>query len=285
MDIEELNKAQIILLTLLVSFVTSIATGIVTVTLLDQAPPAITQNINRVVERTVERVVPAEAQNPNTGGTRTETTIVVKESDLISESIDKNAKSLVRIIERGSGSDGQGTVIGLGIFITRGGLVATDGSIVTQGKDYAVRTSTGEVYNTSIQDAGPGKTTALLRVLIDEASGAEFSSVTLAQDLSIIKLGQTVVSLSGGERTNVAIGIISAIDTATEGEGEDKKTIISRVNTDIGQTRLLFGSPLVDLFGEIIGIHTASAQGLDVIASFTPISVVRAQMAQFVETQ
>ena len=43
---DDLNKNQIILLTLLISFVTSIATGIITTSLLQEAPVEVTRNIN-----------------------------------------------------------------------------------------------------------------------------------------------------------------------------------------------------------------------------------------------
>ena len=89
-NMENLTKHQLILVALLISFVTSIATGIVTVSLMDQAPKGVTQTINRVVERTVERVV---TEPPKKGGAVVKETIVVKEEDKIIEAIEKNAKA------------------------------------------------------------------------------------------------------------------------------------------------------------------------------------------------
>lgn len=63
MDIKDLNKSQLILLAILLSFITSIATGITTVTLMDQAPKAVTIPINRIVRETVETIVPSDDLN------------------------------------------------------------------------------------------------------------------------------------------------------------------------------------------------------------------------------
>ena len=109
---DNLNKQQLILLALLVSFVTSIATGIVTVSLMDQAPAGITQTINRVVEKTIERVVQAPAQ-PAAVVTKE---VIVTEEDLITAAIEKNAKSIVKI-EMILASQTTGSFAGLGVVV------------------------------------------------------------------------------------------------------------------------------------------------------------------------
>src|SRR3989344_6016767 len=99
MQMQDLNKNQIVLLVLLVSFVTSIATGIITTSLLQEAPLEVTRNINRIVEKTVETVtIPGTVvSSPRE---KEVTTVIVKEEDLIIDSINKNIKSVVRIKEK-----------------------------------------------------------------------------------------------------------------------------------------------------------------------------------------
>lgn len=278
MEIEELTKMQIILLTLLVSFVTSIATGIVTVTLLDQAPPAVTQTINRIVERTIERVVPGDQ------GAIITKTIVVKENDIITDSIEKNSDHLVRISRRVI--DGENDIfVGIGIIVSEDGLVSTDSSFILSGYDYFASLSNGDVYPAEIVlDA---KATALLQIIQDEDEKILFDAVTFSSDLSVLKLGQTVISLGGKKRTNVAIGIVSGlvekdIIIGVETDDETTVTILSFIETNIDESSVLPGSPLIDIFGEVIGISTVSSRdggGAD----YTPISVVQEQLGEFLD--
>ena len=112
---EDLTKTQIVLLTLLVSFVTSIATGIITTSLLAEAPQGVTQTINRVVERTIEKVTPVP------GGSSTKEVTVIKEDDAVSSAIEKVSPAVVRISVRGA--DGNLNFYALGVIINSSGLV------------------------------------------------------------------------------------------------------------------------------------------------------------------
>lgn len=65
MDIKDLNKSQMVLLLILLSFVVSMATSITTYSLLEKAPENVKRPITQVVQRTVEKIVEVEkGKNP-----------------------------------------------------------------------------------------------------------------------------------------------------------------------------------------------------------------------------
>lgn len=117
MDIEKLTRSQIILLALLVSFVSSIASSIVTMTLLDQSPSeAVPQIVNRVVERTVERVVtpvPSESAAKDTPQKErvVEKTVVVREEELVPSAVAEARRYMVavfRVVDVAQSESGSG---------------------------------------------------------------------------------------------------------------------------------------------------------------------------------
>ncbi|MBL7045196.1 MAG: serine protease [Parcubacteria group bacterium] len=298
MEIEKLTKMQIVLLTLLVSFVTSIATGIVTVTLMDQAPPAITQTLNRVVERTVERVVPDES-NQGASVITKETTVIVKEEDLITDSIAKNSKSIVRI--KSVAPEGAvGSLVGIGVIVSRSGLVVTDSSVLKGESEYIVETAGGDVFNASVI-ASDEESTLPIFLSIDTEGEEEiiFSPVALSS-ASSFKLGQTVLSLTGEQQTDVAIGIISglitedvvvdeSIQTEATDTPEDEPTqetikVLSVIKTSIDEKEVITGSPLIDMFGEVIGISTKDSL-VGKTELFMPVSTIESAISKIINNQ
>ncbi len=286
MDIEQLTKTQTILLTLLVSFVTSIATGIVTVSLLDQAPPALTQTINRVVERTVERVVPTATQGAAVVGK--EVTVVVKEEDLITGSIDKNAKSVVRL--SGLVADEEtgelvNAFLGLGIVLSRDGLVVTDASIAHEGELYTATDAAGASYDAKVVHVGGEGRTALLQVVPRKDAPLSLTPATLAQG-GTLKLGQSVLTIAGRDRTNVSLGIIGAVfteDIPASVDENGKKTATTTVMTLVDTSipgAISAGSPLVNIFSEVVGISTGASRARS-RSAYLPARVILDEVAAY----
>src|SRR3989338_6072919 len=138
MDIKDLNKSQLILLAVLLSFVTSIATGITTVTLMQQAPVSFTAPINRVVQQTIEKIQQVE------GKTITQT-VIVKEEDLVVDAIAKNKSAVFAITKDGQNADGAtAEVSGFGFAVSTSGVLVTDAILVPEKAVYYVKNESGK---------------------------------------------------------------------------------------------------------------------------------------------
>lgn len=255
---EDLNRQQLILLTLLVSFVTSIATGIITATLLQEAPVEVTQTINRVVERTIETVAPEAGK-----GEIVREVEVVSEEDLVLESIDKNIKSIARV--KTLSLDGTEIVTGLGLVVAEG-VVAVDSRSFSSGSNYSVTFHDDKTYNVARNYTDNG----FVYLKIGKPANEKYTYYpALLSSADSLKLGQTVVAISGKTSNAVAIGRVAEIET-----GSDTSKSVSKVITDIRHTRSQPGSPLLNLSGEIVGMEAPMSE-TDATLVYVPIQLIK----------
>lgn len=231
MNIEELSKSQLILLTILVNFVTSIATGILTVSLLDNAPPYVTQTVNRVVEHTIETVAAAapaavvQAPAPST-------------QDLVTSALAADASRSVAIYALDTGTSTPATAVGT--FIAKSQIVVT-AALDALPKEALIEFQDGSFAPASLAHEGGGIAVygfGNKAVLPKASSPALIASSDLA-------LGQTVLAI--GIDGSAATGIVSRVD----------KNGVHTTLPDIGA-----GSAAVDLSGNLIGIGAGGTAGL-----------------------
>ena len=231
MNIEDLNKSQLLLLTILVNFVMSIATGILTVSLLDQAPPIVSQTVNRIVEQTVQTVAPGLPSIVTK-----QTTVVDKQQDLVVAAIAAQAARTVSIY---GGASTSTTPLAVGTYLPKSRAVVTATNVnvalpaqatiafpdgTSEAVSLAHSTDTVTIYGFA--------DSAKLPVL---ASPALLGVTALAQ-------GETVIALASDG--SALIGIISRIS------GDSIHTTLGAVP---------FGSGAVDLDGDLVGVSGGTA--------------------------
>lgn len=242
MNVEELNKSQLILLTLLVSFVTSIATCIVTVALVQQAPSTVTQNINRIVERTVEKVVPSQSQTASV--ITQEKTVIIKETDLIAKAVAKASPSVAGIYRNSIDAD-EPVFTAKGVAVTSG-IIATDANQFEKDRTYIVRLPGGDVTARVFVSGLHG--VSLLK--LDDASSSP-KAVPANLNSEQLHLGDTIIGLSGVENLRVSQGIV----TNMPGDVGTSTPSTKAIGTSVLAT---FGSPVINTDGSVVGIVTGT---------------------------
>jgi len=136
MDVKDLNKTQLILLALLLSFVTSIATGITTVTLMEQAPSSVTVPINRIIKQTVEKIVPVD--------TGPKVQALSEDEKKLLEELKAIKPLTVSLFLKGETED-KDKILGTGLFLGNNKIVIA--SLISpsgEGEQYVVKSVLGE---------------------------------------------------------------------------------------------------------------------------------------------
>ncbi|MEK7610091.1 MAG: S1C family serine protease [Patescibacteria group bacterium] len=257
---DHLSKQQLILLALLVSFVTSLATGIFTVSLMSQAPQG--QGVVQTISQVVEKIV--TPQNASVSSA-----VSIEEKIPLAVSI--VSKSIVKL--RNPDLD---KITGLGIVVSKSGVVLADKSIIPDNNRVEVIFSDGSHYPmTVIQSQIKGDIAFLILDLPDKQTlNSQIASNTFIPILfaKFPKLGQSVLTLSGTESSVLGQGIVS-------------KTLLENINPDGSQPALVdttisaskanLGSPLFNLDGEVIGISTLIFSKNQDTSAFYPIGQLK----------
>lgn len=278
---EELNKTQLVLLALLVSFVTSIATGIVTVALMEQAPRGITQTINRVVERTVEIVQPGEEK------VVTYETVVI-ESEFIKTAVQKNLKGLVIFYAENDTQSRE--AVGGGFLISADGMAVMDADTLARiiGDDMSAEYN-GTTFNVKVFSYEKGSDFAIVHLEIDEENTSIdesfFKPLSFAEEKDV-SLGNTVVAVSAMNDIEIASGIVTRLEMEKVVK-EGQITVaggVRYIHTSIGMPIYASGGPLILLDGSVVGMVISTSKELYAIPAFKLKEAFDVMMQQGVET-
>lgn len=303
-SMEDLTKTQLVLLVLLVSFVTSVVTGIVTVTLVDQAPEPLRDTIHKVVERVT--VSPSE---DNGESVSTEKLIVLTEEDLIIKLVEESAPAVVSIIAskdvpvveqffidpfgndpffenlippefrqvpqfREKGTQRRQISSGSGFFVSRDGFLITNRHVVSDtSAEYTIVMNDGRQFPVNVLARDPVQDLAVLQADIKNVSFLPLG------DSDTIKIGQSVVAIGnalGEFRNTVSTGVISGLGRSiTAQDGGSTEILHEVIQTDAAINPGNSGGPLLNLSGQVVGINTAVAQGAENIGFALPVNLAK----------
>ncbi|MDO8555092.1 MAG: trypsin-like peptidase domain-containing protein [bacterium] len=313
---EHLTKSQLVLLVLLVSFITSVVTGIVTVTLINQAPQPITQTVGKILEKTIERVVPGGIIDSKTANNNP-APIIITQDDLVVKLVKNTSPAVVSVIAtkdlpviekyfvnpfgndeflkqfvppdllpqfsvpqyRQNGTEKKQVSSGTGFFVSSDGYIITNRHVVAdKSADYSIILNDGRKLTAKVLSRDPVQDVAILKV-----EGTGFSIVPLG-DSDNINVGQTVIAIGNvlGEFQNtVSLGVISGLNRSVSASsaGGEVEQLQEVIQTDAAINPGNSGGPLLNLKGEAIGINTAIAQEAENVGFALPINFAKKGLA------
>lgn len=164
---------------------------------------------------------------------------------------------------------------GTGFIVSSDGLIVTNKHVVNDEKaEYIVYLNDGRKYQAKVLLKHPVDDLAILKI-----NASNLKPIKLG-DSDNIKLGQFVIAIGnalGEFRNTVSFGIISGLKrniTASDSSGNIER-LEDLIQTDAAINYGNSGGPLVNIYGEVIGVNTAIVSGAQNIGFAIPINRVK----------
>jgi hypothetical protein len=236
MNIEDLSKSQLLLLTLLVNFVMSIATGVLTVSLLDEAPATVTQTVNQIVDHTIQTI---STSTPLATIISAPATVVKAEpttEQLLTSAIgDTNDRSVSIYASTGTSTP----LIAQGTYLPKARAVVTT-TQVGLPTEVTIAFPDGSTQMASLSHSGA---TITIYGFGDSTKLPSAPAPSLVPYTSL-QQGESVVAITADG--SAVTGIVSKVDNTTD-----------EIYTNLPV--IPAGNEAVDLSGDIIGISSGTA--------------------------
>ncbi|MDE2037976.1 MAG: hypothetical protein KGI69_02000 [Patescibacteria group bacterium] len=236
---DHLSKQQLILLALLVSFVTSLSTGIVTVSLMDQAPAGVTRTVSQVIERTIQQAVPQSAAVADS---------VLTAPDRAVLAVKAVSQSVVTIEDAATGA-----ALGQGLVVASSGAVVTDKSVIAPARTYQEALPNGGSLPLSVLWSQTDGDAVFLAPSVATSPAIAFTPAVIATSTS---LGATVFALSGTSTALLGQGIIDSSGNGMADTVLDASS--SPISVSIAPSAAPAGAILFGMDGSVLGIRTSS---------------------------
>ncbi len=240
------------------SFVISIATGIITVAMLQVAPETVTNTVNRVVEHTIERIVSGTStnvtNNPTVTNVTKQVTVYAKEDDLVVSAVEKNQPRIALIYARGIASSTEPQAIGF--------VVSRDGLIVTESQSFVGSGAQAENYTVRLGDqsyaASPlpnqeAKQPVYFLKLKDLSASSTIDAVSYGR-FDYPKVAQTLVILGGSDGASVFKATVSKLRFTKSDATSSTEQLLTGIMTNPKIPDQNGGALVVNLDGQVVGM-------------------------------
>jgi len=172
---------------------------------------------------------------------------------------------------------------GSGFIVSPDGLIVTNKHVVSDTEaEYTVFTNDGQKYPAQVLARDPIQDLAIVKI-----TATNLPTIKLGNSDNL-EIGQTVIAIGnalGEFRNTVSAGIISGLlRSITASGGGVSEQLDQLIQTDAAINPGNSGGPLVNLYGEVIGVDTATVENAQSIGFAIPVNEI-AKAVNDVETK